>query len=390
MKKFLINICLLAGSVTFGISVMEWSVRAFFPQPLVRAYNTPDIELGTYLTSNAVYVDQYTKEHPYEVRTNSMSFRMDEEVDMSPDRDRILVYGDSFTFGWGLEIEDTYFRLLKRAVEAGMPRLQLINAGVGGYSTGHIKKLMERHLPVLRPSAIVYFFNNNDLVDNAIRDNDYQVTQYRFGEDGEVELTDVQPFSPWKRYLLNYTPYAWLNKHSHLFVLGKDILKRLLNWKMQLQIPDVSSPVAINTQPSFTTKVPETLGSDSRLRSLVKISEAHVRRISQIARKHDVPVFLIWLPAPEEMFPPEKMTAQQKLLVLGRGMLAEQGRKNPGMDFADITDSIKMTPEWLAQSGSLRLSDGHFNAAGSRWYADLVRPALMEYLRNHMKISTTD
>ena len=42
---------------------------------------------------------------------------------------RILILGDSFTYGVGSAYEDTFVALL----DAGLPRTQLINTGVGGY-----------------------------------------------------------------------------------------------------------------------------------------------------------------------------------------------------------------------------------------------------------------
>jgi len=206
--RFFINLILVVAIFTLGLGAMEVGVRMTMPQELVRGYLRPDPDLGTYVAPNADYVDPYTKEGPYRVRTNAMGFRMEEEVDPSADRLRVLVYGDGFTFGWGLEYTDTYFAALKSAAEKADPSVQLLNAGVAEYSTGHIKKLLERHIPAIEPAALIYFFSNNDLVDNAVTDIGYRVTDFTVDDRGAVVLTDALPFSPWKRRLLNHTPYA--------------------------------------------------------------------------------------------------------------------------------------------------------------------------------------
>ncbi len=384
-RRIIHNLLLFLAFLVAGLLIMEWGVRALAPQALVRGYNIPDPELGTYMAPSVHYTDPYSFEGPYEVRTNAMGFRMDEEVSTSPDRLRVMVYGDSFTFGWGLDIQDTYFRALKTIAETANPRLQLLNAAVGGYGTGHVKKLMARHIPAIEPAAIVYFFNNNDLLDNAIEDIDYQVTKLTFSETGEARLVDVKPFAPWKRFLITYTPYGWLNRRSHLFVLVKDQLKKILNWKRYLVRPKVSTvPLPAKpkiAEPAFTLKLPRESQTREALNRLVYLSELHVQRIAHIAHAAGVPMLLIWVPAPSEMFPPKKPTAEIRLLEKGRAMLRGLASQMEGIDFIDVVSKIDHDQAWRDRQSTLRLSDGHFNAAGSAWYAALVREPLLDFLK---------
>lgn len=50
---------------------------------------------------------------------------------------RVLMLGDSLTFGWGVRIEDTPAKMLERKLNQGSatPRFEVINAGVGNYNT---------------------------------------------------------------------------------------------------------------------------------------------------------------------------------------------------------------------------------------------------------------
>ncbi|MBT3658829.1 MAG: SGNH/GDSL hydrolase family protein [Rhodospirillaceae bacterium] len=382
-KSILITVIVVVA----GLLAMELGVRTLVPQILVRGYNVPDPDLGTYVAPNARYRDTYTKEQSYDVRTNGAGFRMDEEVSLSEDRRRVLVYGDSFTFGWGLELKDTYFQILKKAAETADPRLQLLNAGVGGYGSGHVKKLMDRHIPALKPAAIVYFFNNNDLVDNAITDIDYRVTAFRVGADGQPALADVQPFAPWKRFALNHTPYAWLNRNSHLFVAAKSALKVALKWKpgivrpqmVDLPIP-AQTPAVAAGQPAFALKLPPSGQTEPAIERMIYISELHIRRIAQNATAAGVPIMLIWVPAPEEMFPPSPPSPAVQLLIRGRTMLSRVANETPGMVFDDIPRRIPSGPDWQSGRGKLRLSDGHFNADGAAWYAAIVKPMMLNFL----------
>jgi len=389
--RFLTNGLLVLAIVTLGLGAMEIGVRMTLPQTLVRDYARPDPDLGTYIAPNADYVDAYTKEGPYRVRTNAQGFRMDEEVDPSPDRLRILVYGDSFTFGWGLESADTYFAALKTAAEKADPAVQLLNAGVGGYSTGHVKKLLERHIPAIEPAAVIYFINNNDLIDNVVTDIDYRVTEFAVDGTGEVRLIDVQPFSAWKRRLLNHTPYAWLNRNSHSFVLAKDQLKRALKWKRGLDRPTVGAPPqeqpaetpndGIDAAPAFTAQLPENKSDEQSINLMVAVTTAHMGRLIGIAREARLPLMAVWVPAEAEMFGNDEATPERKMFDQARRELTRLAKSTPGFFFVDTTELIPSGWGWAKRKGTLRLSDGHFNREGAQWYADLVRPPVLGFLR---------
>jgi len=283
----------------------------------------------------------------------------------------------------------------KKTAETADPRLQLLNAGVGGYATGHVKKLLDRHLPRIRPSAVIYFFNNNDLIDTVVTDIDYRVTELRVGPGGRPMIVDVQPYAPWKRFALNRTPYAWLNRHSHLFVLSKDLLKRAIGWSRAVvrpkvdQIPlpprDGTPPPEADAgaapQPAYTMALPSAARGAAELERMVYVSELHVRRLARRAAAAGVPMLLVWVPAPEEMSPPARETAAVRLLGMGRAMLTRLAAEEPGLTFVDTVPAIPGDAQWRSAANQLRLADGHFNAAGAAWYAALVAPPVLEFLK---------
>ena len=48
---------------------------------------------------------------------------------------RVLCVGDSFTWGWGVEDDKIYTRVLQRMLDAEGRRTEVINAGIKGYGT---------------------------------------------------------------------------------------------------------------------------------------------------------------------------------------------------------------------------------------------------------------
>lgn len=72
------------------------------------------------------------------VQINSMGLR-DREYPLARTKGvtRILMLGDSVTFGWGVKAEDTPSKLLEKSLNAGLakPGYEVINTGVGNYNT---------------------------------------------------------------------------------------------------------------------------------------------------------------------------------------------------------------------------------------------------------------
>lgn len=102
-------------------------------------------------------------EFRFTAATNGIGLR-DGEVDTTrEDRFRILCFGDSWTFGWGVEIEDSWPKVLQRILlDSGRTNVEVINCGQPGqYPTTYLKN-MEAVLPVLKPDLVLLGVNQLD------------------------------------------------------------------------------------------------------------------------------------------------------------------------------------------------------------------------------------
>jgi lysophospholipase L1-like esterase len=70
--------------------------------------------------------------------------------------------GDSVMFGWGVEEEETYLRLLERRLAAVRPDVETVNMAVPGYNTVQEVAHLERHLDAVRPAWVLLGFVGND------------------------------------------------------------------------------------------------------------------------------------------------------------------------------------------------------------------------------------
>jgi lysophospholipase L1-like esterase len=103
------------------------------------------------------------------VRTNSFGLRTPEILEPKPAGTyRILILGDSVTFGWGIRGEDTYGSQLASLLGTLRPeqRFEVINAGVSGYGTWQEALWLAAEGIVLEPDLIIVQVHLNDVADN--------------------------------------------------------------------------------------------------------------------------------------------------------------------------------------------------------------------------------
>jgi len=96
---------------------------------------------------------------------NSLGFRGDEfPLKKEKRTKRILCIGDSSTFGFFLNLDDTYPALLENTLRIGEngSDFQVINAGVMGFSSYQGRRYFETRLRTLQPDIVIFACGFND------------------------------------------------------------------------------------------------------------------------------------------------------------------------------------------------------------------------------------
>jgi len=120
------------------------------------SYGQLDDEIGWVLAKNAnscMSLSNRLKNITYfdsKIYTNEKGFR-DSAVGKKVPVGGIVTVGDSWTFGYGVNYEETYPKYLQDLV--GIPT---VNAGIPAYGTAQTLLLLERHIGDIKPTAIVY------------------------------------------------------------------------------------------------------------------------------------------------------------------------------------------------------------------------------------------
>ena len=104
------------------------------------------------------------------VKINALGFRDDRDyaLDKPAGAVRILVLGDSVTFGHGTRSETTYPYLLEQRLREWKPEIQwqVWNLGVPGYATSQELAYLQRVAASYDPDLVVVGFYENDLTGN--------------------------------------------------------------------------------------------------------------------------------------------------------------------------------------------------------------------------------
>ncbi len=157
------------------------------------------------------------------VTINSKGFRGPEiEHARDPKRQRVLVLGDSYVWGYGVKDDEVFTERLRNA----MPEVEIVNLGVSGYGTDQELLLYRDEGYKYKADLVIIVVTENDPIGNLLTQQ-YVVYgkpafQLKGGdEDGELTLVN-QPVSRtplWKRALTNLATQSYVltaaNRHLY-------------------------------------------------------------------------------------------------------------------------------------------------------------------------------
>lgn len=100
------------------------------------------------------------------VKTNSFGLRGPEITKEKPkDSYRIAFLGDSFVFGWGVDEDKTFVRVMEKELNQSNKlgkKVEVLNFGVPGYSTFQEVELFKNKAMEFNPDAVIVYFVEND------------------------------------------------------------------------------------------------------------------------------------------------------------------------------------------------------------------------------------
>ncbi len=169
-KRFWTALLLLSFSFLLSLLLAEATVRVLAPQqPVAQWFKESDTYCYTLKKNFHQRFPFVGSDFVMDVRTNSLGHRDPEPKFSYPDgTPTVMFLGDSFTFGYGVNIEDRFdMQLARLCEEAGRP-VRTVNTGVPGWGTTQELMYARSVLGVFDPDVIVLTFCSNDPHDDAL------------------------------------------------------------------------------------------------------------------------------------------------------------------------------------------------------------------------------
>jgi lysophospholipase L1-like esterase len=101
--------------------------------------------------------------HTFPYRTNWQGLRDRDRFEKKPGTKRILVIGDSYTWGYAVAEEEAFPQTAERLLqERGHRHIEVINGGIPDYNTRQERQLLARLTPIYQPDAVFLAYLVND------------------------------------------------------------------------------------------------------------------------------------------------------------------------------------------------------------------------------------
>jgi hypothetical protein len=175
--------CLLG--LTAAMILVELGLRVFVPQPKSwpEIYRVLPEPLSYGLAPNASSLVD-THETRWHACTDGAGFRVASPGRQPPDLPQVLVLGDSFAFGFGVDYEQSFVGMLNALPDAPA---WFVNAGVAGYGPTQYRLVLERQLAGGQPprAVIAVSYLGNDFQD-CVWDKHTPVKDGALGETGSM------------------------------------------------------------------------------------------------------------------------------------------------------------------------------------------------------------
>jgi lysophospholipase L1-like esterase len=304
-----------------------------------------------------------TKARGKEIKINSQGFR-GPEPSSDPAVQRVIVLGDSITFGNNLALEETFPFQLQQQLSTPGRNLEVLNFGVHGYDTLQEVSLLEIRGLGYHPDLVVVAYCLNDVSISS------------------VSLEHIQ-----RMQRLRTAPYNFLFESRLVDLIAESIeTLRIKHWEKQVNDPAVFRREYANQIDAIGDDESDLLGLMAQAptwpnstwygdRDRVGRLRFGFRRLASLAQENGFPVVIMIIPLLQD-----KRGADSRTYTHGVAhRIVELEARRAGFDTIDLTDDFMRVG-----MGKLTLTTGdifHPNKTGNA----IMATSLATYVDQHLK-----
>lgn len=252
-------------SILLGLLIVEIFLK-FYKFPLSGAWRIQDND-GMFLNkSSGQSKHQYFKGKDFvDVKYNFGKYYNRLYKDFSPKNgDKILVLGDSFTFGWLLDDENTFiYKLQNNFLDQ-----HFINSAAGGWGFDDYARFLKNYCEEIEPKKIIIFISN---VSNDLRDSKYS-NLYFFENNKLVESKNR--INNFKKFLNQSTFYQFVLENVSIFQLIRSFYVTyyhyFLEFKAEKEIELNEKKIISENKKTLNNEITDTLYIDLIFSEIIK------------------------------------------------------------------------------------------------------------------------
>jgi hypothetical protein len=222
-KHWQTNFSLLIGALIFAFVLCEFFLRLLgFSYPI---FHKPDDITGRISLPNAE--GWFSKEGNAYIKINSDGLRDREHPKIKPEKViRIAILGDSFTEALHVNLENTFWSILEKKLNAnktfGNKKVEVINFGVSGFGTDQELMTLRHRVWDYSPDIVLLaFYSGNDIRNNSKILEPYKLKPFFVLRNEKLEFDNSfidHPTYKWKTGFFWSTLRA-LYPHTRIFQL---------------------------------------------------------------------------------------------------------------------------------------------------------------------------
>jgi len=240
MRSFVAIICVLL-SFLVAFAVAEVAVRYVSPQEVGPARFACLPELGYIPVPCQQGERRFPGVFAFRYSNNSLGWRGRREYRETKATDyRVLFLGDSYTYGLGVDDDQTFAAQVEKDLRADLLSVEVMNAGVPGKGTDYALKCFQTVGRKFHPDLTVLGFFCNDFQDNA------RGEYYNIDSRGELQVNSLSCDQGAVRTLLDRPPaYNWLISWSQAANLVKQAGVEVLINRGRQSSPDAAKGLVV-------------------------------------------------------------------------------------------------------------------------------------------------
>ena len=360
-KKLFINIIFLILLLLFFFLSLDFIAS----NTVLKKKNCYNFEKFYYdLKKNCVGKDKFKSSFPtVDVYTDEFGLRISKNNKKTTGAKNILIFGDSFTFGVGLNYQDTYVGLLEKKIK----EYNFYNFAVGSYSpTVHQYRLKQAINNQIIPNKIILFLDLTDVFDEG--SSRWNLN----GKNNKPSLIDDELFKT-----NNKKKDSFKNKNFKLsreFAALLNTSLRILRSKTKNKYRN-DDQKTLGVKRSFQGQFTYTKLSDLNKifwteeifkNGIIKIQD-NINEISEIAKKYNSEFYLVVYPWAETLEDGEKEFNWSNF---GKNLCLNNKCK--------LIDTIPHFKKYKEKNNNwvnelYFVNDEHFNKGGAKFIANLVK-----------------